>query len=104
MLSRENPVTDGDEHAVSGEGSAVSGEIPAAPPPLHVPSRWAATKTRATSRDTPNKLLQTTLDAFNICSSKTDGERLQAVVDRLNASGDALPCYLWKGEIVTDLD
>ena len=50
-----------------------------------------------------NKLVQTSLEGL-FASYKTEEERLQAIVDKLNAPGTALPCYVWKGQIVTDLD
>ena len=51
---------------------------------------------------TTTNTLQTTLDTFTLY--KTEQERLQAIVDKLNASGNALPCYVCNGQIVTDLD
>ena len=55
-----------------------------------------------TQHDT-DKLVQASLQGF-ITLYKTEEERLQAIVDKLNAPGTALPCYVWKGQIVTDLD
>ena len=50
---------------------------------------------------TTTKMLQTTLDTFTLY--KTEQERLQAIVDKLNASGNALNCYVGNGQIVTEL-
>ena len=50
-----------------------------------------------------NKLVQTSLEGL-FASYKTEEERLQAIVDKLNAPGTALLAYVWKGQIVTDLD
>ena len=49
-----------------------------------------------------NKMVQTTLDTFTLY--RTEEERLQAVVERINATGDTLRCYVCNGLIVTDLD
>ena len=49
-----------------------------------------------------NNMVQTTLDTFTLY--RTEEERLQAVVDRINATGHTLPCYVCNGQIVTDLD
>ena len=52
---------------------------------------------------TANKMVQTTLDTFTLY--RTEEERLQAVVERINATdGDTLRCYVCNGQIVTDLD
>ena len=51
---------------------------------------------------TANNMVQTTLDTFTLY--RTEEERLQAVVDRINATGDTLRCYVCNGQIVTDLD
>ena len=49
-----------------------------------------------------NKMVQTTLDTFTLY--RTEEERLQAVVERINAIGNTLPCYVCNGQIVTDLE
>ena len=35
---------------------------------------------------------------------KTHEESLQATIERLNTSDEALPCYICNGQVVTDLD
>ena len=49
-----------------------------------------------------NKMVQTTLDTVTLY--RTEEERLQAVVERINAIGNTLPCYVCNGQIVTDLE
>mgnify|MGYP006163611795 CR=1 FL=1 len=49
-----------------------------------------------------NKMVQTTMNTFALY--RTEEERLQAVVDRINATGHTLLCYVCNGQIVTDLD